>query len=75
MSDYSATFAVQNKCVLLNTGGNFALCECGEGRPGNSLRKIERKARRRARRTRLAGGSCRCHAGNALTKERCGCCR
>jgi len=75
MSDYSATFAVQNKCVLLNTGGNFALCECGEDRPGNSLGKIERKARRRARHTSLAGGSCNRHARNALTSGRCRCCR
>lgn len=84
MSDFNATFATQNKCVLLNTGGTFGLCECGEGRHHNSLRRIERERRRRARHTFLAGDSCnfgrhgrgphrdcRCSRKNALTSKHC----
>jgi 23S rRNA G2069 N7-methylase RlmK/C1962 C5-methylase RlmI len=75
MSDFNATFAPLNACTLLNTGGTFALCECGEGRHHNSLRHLNKERRRRAKRTVRA----LCHGGakNVLTSKHgrrgCGC--
>lgn len=88
MSDYNATFATHNRCTLLNTGGVFGLCTKRESRHDNSLRRIRKDAKRRARRTRLAGDSCnfghhghgpdrdcRCSRKNALISGHCGGCR
>jgi len=66
MSDFNATFATNSNCTRLNTGGTFALCECGqEGH--NSLRRLNKDRRRRAKKTNTAGEGCRHHVKNALT--------
>jgi hypothetical protein len=74
MSDFNATFAPRNKCVLLNTGGTFALCTKAENHHNNSLRRLEKDRRKRARRTRTAGDCGTRHSKNALTSGR-DCCR
>lgn len=79
MADYNATFAANNKCTRLNTGGTFGLCTKCESHHDNSLRRMEKDRRRRAKRTRTAGDCCndghdrRCHSRNALTSGHCGC--
>jgi hypothetical protein len=75
MADFNATFAPHNKCVLLNTGGTFGLCTKEENRHNNSLRRLEKDRKRRARKTRTAGECGPRHARNALTSGHCGGCR
>ena len=69
MSDFNATFAPRNKCVLLNTGGTFGLCCKKESRHGNSLHELNKNRKKRAKHTRTAGdcGDCHAHHNNALT--------
>ncbi len=75
MADFNATFAPNNNCVRLNTGGVNGLCTPRESRHDNSLRRLERGRRKRAKRTNTAG-TCPRHAHNALTSGHCGgCCR
>ncbi len=80
MSDFNATFAPRNKCVLLNTGGTFGLCTTKENRHGNSLRELNKNRKKRAKHTRTAGdcgnraGDCHIHHHNALTSGHCGGC-
>jgi hypothetical protein len=57
MADYNATFAANNDCTRLNTGGVNALCECRQ-ECGNSLRRINKDRKRRARRSFTAGANC-----------------
>lgn len=59
MADYSATFAANTPCTLINSGGGtFALCTGRELRHEPKLRRIQRDARKRAKKTHLAGGDC-----------------
>jgi hypothetical protein len=64
MADFNATFAVANSCTLLNVGGVSALCECCQTR-GDSLHRLHKDVKRRAKRTRDA--VCGCHHKNVLT--------
>lgn len=73
MSDFNATFAPRNKCVLLNTGGTFGLCTKAENHHNNSLGRLDKDRRKRARKTRTAG-TCEHRSKNVLTSGR-DCCR
>jgi hypothetical protein len=57
MADFNATFAANNNCTLLNTGGNNALCDCSQN-CGNSLRRLNKDRRKRAKRSFTAGANC-----------------
>ncbi len=65
MADFNATFANNDTCTLLNVDGVAALCACSQIH--NSLRRLNKDRRARARHTRDA--VCGCSSGrNALTK-------
>jgi len=69
MSDFSATFATDNNCTGLNTGGVSALCADSQT-CGNSLRNLNRGRRARARRSFVAGANCCSGHVNVLVARR-----
>ncbi len=69
MSDFNATFAVNDACTLLNVGGVSALCDCCQTRH-HSLKHLSKDRRRRAKRSFLAGANCCSGHKNVLTRCR-----
>ena len=57
MADFNATFATNDNCTLLNVDGVNALCDCRQI-CDNSLRRLNKGRRKRARRTNVAGANC-----------------
>jgi len=54
MADFSATFASNNNCTLLNVGGVSALCDCCQEHEG-SWKHIRKGVRRRNKHSFVAG--------------------
>lgn len=66
MADFNATFANNDNCTLGNLDGTFMLCDCRQI-CDNSLRRLNKDRRKRAKKTFTAGENCCRGHKNTLT--------